>query len=61
MKNLSKKVGLAVSILFFLLVVPYSVREWFDKRIPFSPILYLFSAVSVILLVYNIYNYRSKD
>ncbi len=61
MKNASKYVGLALSSLLFLVVVPYSVVEWFDDRLPFSPVLYLFSAVSIILLAYNIYNFKRYD
>ena len=61
MKKTSKYVGLGMSILLFLVVVPYSLVEWFDDRLSFTPILYFFSAVSVILLAYNIYNFRRQD
>ena len=58
MKNASKYVGLGISVFLFLAVVPYSIIEWFDDRLPYSPILYLFSAISIVLLAYNIYNFR---
>ena len=61
MKKLSKYIGLGLSILLFVIVVPYSIIEWFDDRLPFSPVLYLFCALSIILLAYNIYNYRRQD
>ena len=61
MKQASKYLGLIISGLFVLLIVPYSIMEWFDDRLPFSPVLYLFSAVSIILLAYNIYIYRRDN
>ena len=61
MKNISSYVGLAISIVLFITVVPYSIYEWFDDRLPYNPVFYLFSIISIILLAYNIYSFRKKD
>jgi uncharacterized membrane protein len=57
MKNF-KLVGLVVSTLFMVMVVPYTLIEWFDNTIPFSMPLLIISAMSVFLLAINLRNYR---
>jgi len=56
MKNI-KLIGLIVSVVFMLTVVPYTLIEWFDTSIPFSINLLIISAMSVFLFAINLRNY----
>jgi hypothetical protein len=55
MKIGAKHIIFSLSLLMFLAVVPYSIIEWFDKSIPYSPALYFISGFSILLLVANAY------
>ena len=55
MKIGAKHIIFLLSLLLFLAVVPYSIIEWFDKTIPYSPSLYFLSGFSILLLAANTY------
>ncbi|MCB0496409.1 MAG: hypothetical protein KDC79_09770 [Cyclobacteriaceae bacterium] len=54
-------IALIVSTILMLIVVPYTIIEWFDKSIPFSNNLLAISGITVILFAYNLYNYRRSQ
>lgn len=51
-------IGLIVSALLVLIVVPYTIVEWLDKSIPFSDNLLAISGIAIILFTYNFWNWR---
>jgi ABC-type proline/glycine betaine transport system permease subunit len=55
-----KHIGFWISLALFVVVVPYSALEWFDKSIPYSPALYFISGLSVLLLVVNTYYFLKR-
>ena len=52
--------GLIVSAILVVIVVPYTLIEWFDKTIPFSNNLLAISGMAVFLFVFNLWNYRKR-
>ncbi len=57
MKNF-KLIGLIASTLLMVIVIPYTLIEYFDTSIPFSLPLLIISAMSVFLFAINLRNYR---
>ena len=55
MKVGTKHIVFGLSLLLVLSIVPYSIIEWFDKSIPYSPALYFLSGFSIFLLAANTY------
>lgn len=53
--------GLIVSAILVVIVVPYTLIEWFDKTIPFSNNLLAISGMAVFLFVFNLWNYRKRQ
>ena len=56
MASKNRHIGFWVSLALFLVVVPYSLVEYFDDSIPFSSSLYILSGFSGLLVVIN-YSY----
>ncbi len=56
--NQYKLLGLIASTLLMVIVLPYTVIEYFDTSIPFSYPLLIISAMSVFLFAVNLRNYR---
>ncbi len=61
MREKTKVISFWISLLLFVVVVPYSIAEWFETSIPFNPNLYVLSAFSTLLLLINIYYLLRKD
>ena len=55
------KIGFWVSLILVLIVVPYTIMEWFDKSIPFSNNLYVLSGCAIALFLINLYYYRKRN
>ncbi len=55
-----KHIGFWVSLVLFMLVIPYSFVEWFDDAIPFSSSLYILSALSTLILATNFYYLKKR-
>jgi hypothetical protein len=55
MKIGAKHITFLLALLLFLAIVPYSIIEWFETSIPYSPALYFLSGFSVLLLAANTY------
>ena len=53
--------SLIVSAILVVIVVPYTLIEWFDKTIPFSNNLLAISGMAVFLFVFNLWNYRKRQ
>ncbi len=53
-----KLIGLIVSTLLMIIVLPYTLIEYFNNTIPFSYPLLIISAMSVFLFALNLRNYR---
>ncbi len=53
-----KLLGLIVSTLLMVIILPYTLIEYFDDSIPFSYPLLIISAMSVFLFAINLRNYR---
>ncbi len=53
-----KLIGLIASTILMVIVVPYTLIEYFDTSIPFSMPLLIISAMSVFLFSINLRNYR---
>jgi len=53
-----KLIGLIVSTLLMIVVLPYTLIEYLDNTIPFSYPLLIISAMSVFLFALNLRNYR---
>ena len=60
MKLTSKHIGFGISLLLVLLIVPYSIIEWFDKSIPFSNNLYILSGCAIAILIVNLFYLRRR-
>jgi len=56
-----KHIGFWLSLVLFMLVIPYSFVEWFDDAIPFSGSLYILCALSTLILVINFYYLKKKS
>ncbi len=61
MRGKAKVISFWISLLLFVVVVPYSIAEWFETSIPFNNNLYILSAFSTLLLLINIYYLLRKD
>lgn len=54
MKITAKQISFWISVVLVLVVVPYSLIEWFDKSIPFSDNLYILCGCAIALFLINL-------
>lgn len=57
MKN---KIGLIISGVLMLVIVPYSISAFLDTTIPFSPALWVLSGISILLFGINFYYWKYR-
>gem|GEM_PF-3444039 len=59
-KKIGKHFPFWLSLIVMIIVVSYSTIEWFDHRIPFSPVLYVLSGLTIVTFLLNLYYFVKR-